>query len=162
MFPRNPWFSVGIRDCLGTLIFCRNPWFSVGIPDFLWDAQKALFYKGFWAGPRRSFWGFPSPGLRTTRCGEGFSRFRRESRLWGWILKVRGRFLMVWECFSMVRCWFLFESFDFASFSLCFISLLGRGPNLDISIEFLDIFQESLIFSWNPWFFLGCAKGFVL
>ena len=52
--------------------------------------------------------------------------------------------------FFMVRCSFLFESFDFASFSLCLISLLGRGPNLDISIEVLDILLEPLIFCWNP------------
>ena len=46
---------------------------------------------------------------------------------------------MVWERFPV-------ESFDFPSFSLCFISFLGGGPDRDILIDLLDLPVESLIF----------------
>ena len=47
---------------------------------------------------------------------------------------------MVWERFPV-------ESFDFHSFSLCFISLLGGGPDRDILIDLLDLPVESFIFT---------------
>ena len=53
---------------------------------------------------------------------------------------------MVWKCFSMVWERFPVESFDFPSFSLCFISLLGGGPDPDILVDLLDPPVGSLIF----------------
>ena len=47
---------------------------------------------------------------------------------------------MVWERFPV-------ESFDFPSFSLCFISHLGGGPDPDILIDLLDLLVESWIFT---------------